>query len=77
MTTAAKSRKGAETGRSKGADSVDAQQLLKALRLMRKGDFSHRLPLDQTGVDRLAARPSIRPEPARIRMFSTNLVALG
>jgi len=56
MTTAAKSRKGAESGKTKTQDSVDAQQLLKALRLMRKGDFSHRLPLDQTGVNGELAR---------------------
>ncbi|MBY0357098.1 MAG: HAMP domain-containing protein [Candidatus Obscuribacterales bacterium] len=31
-------------------DNLDAKQLLKALRLMAKGDFSHRLPLDQTGM---------------------------
>jgi HAMP domain-containing protein/signal transduction histidine kinase/CheY-like chemotaxis protein len=31
-------------------DVVDAKQLLRALRLMAKGDFSVRLPLDETGI---------------------------
>jgi methyl-accepting chemotaxis protein len=57
MTTAAKSRKGADSSKSsESADAVDAQQLLKALRLMRKGDFTHRLPLDQIGVNGELAR---------------------
>ena len=32
-------------------DSIDARQLLRALRLMAKGDFNVRLPLDLTGMD--------------------------
>ncbi len=57
MTTAAKTRKSADSSKSsKSADAVDAQQLLRALRLMRKGDFTHRLPLDQTGVNGELAR---------------------
>src|ERR1041384_6690377 len=31
-------------------DSVDQRQLLAALRAVRKGDFSVRLPLDQEGI---------------------------
>ncbi|MBS2004933.1 MAG: HAMP domain-containing protein, partial [Cyanobacteria bacterium SZAS LIN-5] len=31
-------------------DSVDGRQLLKALRAMARGDFSVRMPLDQTGL---------------------------
>ena len=31
-------------------DAVDSRQLLKALRLVAKGDFSVRLPIDQTGL---------------------------
>ncbi|MBX9668208.1 MAG: response regulator [Candidatus Obscuribacterales bacterium] len=31
-------------------DSVDAKQLLRGLRMMGKGDFSVRLPLDETGI---------------------------
>ncbi|MDZ4836079.1 MAG: HAMP domain-containing protein [Candidatus Melainabacteria bacterium] len=31
-------------------DVVDAKQLLRALRMMAKGDFSVRLPLDETGI---------------------------
>jgi HAMP domain-containing protein/CheY-like chemotaxis protein/signal transduction histidine kinase len=31
-------------------EKIDARELLKALRLMARGDFSVRLPLDQTGI---------------------------
>ncbi len=40
----------AKNGRATGEQSVDAKQLLKALRLMARGDFSVRLPLDETGM---------------------------
>jgi hypothetical protein len=32
------------------AEAVDSRLLLKALMAIKKGDFSVRLPLDQTGV---------------------------
>ena len=31
-------------------DNVDVKALLRALRTMARGDFSYRLPLDQTGL---------------------------
>ncbi len=31
-------------------ESIDAKQLLKAMRMLARGDFSVRLPLDQTGI---------------------------
>ena len=35
---------------TKQADKIDERQLLKSLRAFRKGDFSVRLPTDQTGI---------------------------
>jgi HAMP domain-containing protein/CheY-like chemotaxis protein/GAF domain-containing protein len=40
----------ATTQATKEKDTVDAKALLKALRTMARGDFSYRLPLDQTGL---------------------------
>lgn len=50
------SKRNSQKGRAQMAtqapakDTVDTRQLLKALRLLSKGDFSVRLPLDQTGL---------------------------
>jgi HAMP domain-containing protein len=40
----------ATTTNNASLEKIDARELLKALRLMARGDFSVRLPLDQTGI---------------------------